>query len=475
MASDNLKRYIWDTQIVPQLGYSFSDIHSFGYSLIALQMMNLEHHYPSVFWQTACLSVNASADEESDSNKGTNYGKISAAISKMQKQGINISPPLINKANFGFTPDPVQNQVVFGLKGINGIGDVAHDIIEHRPYASFEDFYVRMYETKIVTKGQFLKLIKAGSFNEFGSQIEIMKQFLIREVNVKDKLNGQNLARVISLGLFDSTELISFKHLYNFKSYISKKVHKKVEKPKDKILILDVHAQSFFFANFTDELVEGWHDNKPLISEKKFKKAYDLKMAEAMELLAAPEFARKYNQAEFMALWNDLAQGSTAKWQMESTSYYEVGNHELAHVDYDRYRLVNFFELSEEPIVLSEKTAKNGRVYKNVELYSIIGTVLDKDKNKHTITVLTPDGVLQVRTYSGAFSHYDKQISTIVDGKKTVLEKPWTGRGTLLLLNGFRRGDVFNLKADYGDHTINKITQVNTDGTLQLQSERVRA
>ena len=39
--SDNLLNYVWNVQVKRQLGYSFSVLHSFGYSLIAVQEMNL--------------------------------------------------------------------------------------------------------------------------------------------------------------------------------------------------------------------------------------------------------------------------------------------------------------------------------------------------------------------------------------------------------------------------------------------------
>ena len=39
--SDNLLSYIWYVQVSAQLGYSFSEIHTTGYALIALQEMNL--------------------------------------------------------------------------------------------------------------------------------------------------------------------------------------------------------------------------------------------------------------------------------------------------------------------------------------------------------------------------------------------------------------------------------------------------
>lgn len=475
VASDNLKNYIWDTQIVPQLGYSFSILHSTAYSLIALQEMNLAHNYPRVFWDVACLSVSAGADEDNENNKSTNYGRVAAGIGKMISNGVEVTLPLINHAHFGFTPDVENNRIVFGLKGIVGVNDeLVHAIIANRPYQSFEDFYQRMYETKLVTKGQFIKLIKAGAFTEFDTPVETMKQFIIKEVDVKDKLNGQNLPRVISLGLLDTPELISFKHLYNFKSHISKSVHSKVDKPKDKILILDSYSQAFFFNNFSDESVVGWEGSQPLVSEKKFKKEYDTKMEDCMKLLESKEFIKSFNIAQFRELWNELASGSVAKWQFEANSFYEVGNHELQSVNYNKYGIADFYSLSEEPIV-TEEYEWRGREMKNYQLFTIIGTVLDKNKNNHTVTVLTPEGVVVAKLYSGAFSMYDRQISKVENGKKTVVDKSWFNRGELLLLRGFRRGDQFVLKAPKGEHTINKITEVRPeDGTIGLQAERIR-
>lgn len=466
-----LLEYVW-YQISRMLSYAFSSPHTLAYSLIAMEQLNLNMNYNPLYWDTAVLTVNSGSQEveEGEKQKSSDYGKTASAIGKMKTFGVNVALPLINHANFGFTPDINNNRIVFAMKGIVGIGDdVSHAIIKHRPYASFDDFHERMYQTKTIQKSQFLKLIKAGSFNEFDSPIEIMKQFLVKEVDVKESLNGQNLARVISLGLFDSPELISYKHLYNFKGYIGKMVHQKVAKPKDRIFILDAHAQSFFFANFTDESVVGWHENKPLISEKKFKKEYDHKMVDAMELITTEEFIKKYNQAQFIELWNEHASSSVERWEMEAVSFYS-DKHELADVDYNRYNISDFFKMSEEPIV-EEEYEWRGRQMKNYRLSTIIGTVLDKDSNKNTVTILTPEGVVTCKLYKGAFSSYDKQIK--INGK--VEDKSWFTRTNLLMITGYRRGDQFVLKAPKGEHTINKITQVNTDGTLQLQSERVRA
>ena len=88
--SNNLLNYVWNEVIGKQLGYSFSINHTTPYACIALQEMNLAYHYPIVYWNTACLTINAGSDEDSENNKSTLYDKIGVAISEMQEDNIKI-------------------------------------------------------------------------------------------------------------------------------------------------------------------------------------------------------------------------------------------------------------------------------------------------------------------------------------------------------------------------------------------------
>ena len=473
MSSDNLKRYIWETQIVPQLGYSFSTIHSTGYSLTALQMMNLAHHYPPVLWATACLMISARANEDNLNSKNSNYGRVASAIGKMKSHGTTITLPNINKSRYGFTPNLEDGSIVFGLKGIIGLGDEAvHSIIANRPYSSFEDFYERMYQAKQVQRSQMLQLIKAGCFNEFDTPVEIMKRFIVKEVDVKDKLNGQNIPRIIALGLFDNQDYKQYQDYYNFRAHLKKHVHEVIKSPKNRILILkDDYSKIFFENTFSGDSISGYANNgELLIDEKLFEKEYKKLMKPVTVLLEDTEFIRKFNIAQFHELWEQYANGAPGSaWYMEAVSFYPY-EHELENVDVKRYGIVNFNELSESPIVLSEKEGKNGRIYQELQLYTLAGTVLDKNSNSHSITLLTKDGVATVKTYAGAYAHYDRQIK--IDGK--IAERSWFTRGALLLLQGYRRQDQFVLKAPKGQHTINKITEIRPDGSIGLQSERIR-
>lgn len=481
---DVLLEYVWH-QIKRMLSYAFSSPHTLAYSLIAMEQLNLNLNYNPLYWNTAVLTVNSGSTEveEGEKGKNTDYGKTASAIGKMKGYGINISLPLINKANFGFNPDIENNRIIFGMKGINGIGDeIVHEVIKNRPYISFDDFYERMYKTKTIQKSHVLQLIKAGAFNEFDSPPEIMKQFLIKEVDVKEKLNGQNMSRIIGLGLLNNEDYKRYQDYFNFRTHIKKSVHEVVTSPKNRILILDDYSQVFFENSFSyentivnkkgtkvEKVVIGEHNGKLLISENAFERQYDEKMLPLTKKFTDSEFVRKFNQAQFYELWFEHATGTIPRWEMESVSYYS-DKHELEDVDYTRYGVSNFFDLDEKPIV-TEEYEWRGRPMKNFQLFTIIGTVLDKNKNSNVITVLTPEGVVSCKQWSGSFSHYDRQIK--INGK--IAEKSWFTRGNLLMLTGYRRDDQFVLKAPKGQHTINLITEVRKDGSLGLQSERTRA
>ncbi len=95
----------------------------------------------------------------------------------------------------------------------------------------------------------------------------------------------------------------------------------------------------------------------------------------------------------------------------------------------------------------------------------------------HTkVTLLTTDGVVTVKLYAGAFSHYNKQISKpLPNGKKEVVEPSWFTRGNKILVTGFRRGNKFfprKYKNSIYQHTIALITSIEDNGDLILKTER---
>ncbi len=482
--SDNVLNYAWNVQFKRQFGYSFSLLHTLAYSVIALQELNLNYRYNPLYWNTACLTVNSGGvedqsddDEEDKKNRATNYGKVASAIGNIRQRGIKVDLPYVNKANFGFKPDIENDSIVFGLKGINGIGDDAvHLLTQHRPYHSFDDFIERMFKTSLLKKGQILQLIKAGCFDEFGEREKVMKEFIKHIYEPKKKLTTANVNMLYENGLIPN-ELALELRFYRYKAYVSKKVYKTIQKPKDKLLMLDDISNNFLMEHFSDELIVDFVDGKAIISEKKLSKEVDKKIVKLKEWLTKQETLDALNNSLLINEFESNASGTMSKWEMDSLSFY-YHEHELAHADKEKYGIVNFNDLPEQPKVVDTYMWR-GRQCDQYEVVRIAGTVLDKDKNKHTVTVLTDDGVILVKFYGGAFSHYNKQISEMQsNGRKKVLESSWFTRGNKLLIAGFRRGNRFMPKVyknSIYNHTVALIEDIDERGNLTLQTERIRS
>jgi DNA polymerase-3 subunit alpha len=476
--SEAILDYVWNVQIKRQLGYAFSVLHTLAYSIVAVQELNLNYRYNPLYWSTACLSVNAGSTEneqdEDNANKSTNYGKIAYAIGSIRQLGVKVDLPDINKADFGFKPDLDNNSILFGLKGMNGIGDeIVHLIMENRPYQSFDDFLERMFDTKLIKNSHMQQLIKGGCFDSFGERKNIMKQLVKYTYEPKKQLNFQNMKMLVDNNLIPDEYALNIRY-YNYKNYISKSVYKNITKPKDRLFKLNNVATPFFEQHFSEECIVDMVDGQIIISEKKFKKEYDKKMEILKEWMIKEETLQYVNESLLNQAYSEFEDDSISKWEMDSLSFY-YHEHELAAVDNEKYGLDNFNGLPEQPIVVHEYVSK-GIPRQEFKLSRIAGTVLDKDKNKHQVTVLTTDGVVTVKFYAGAFSHYNKQISKqISKDKKEIVEPSWFTRGNKLLFTGFRRGNKFvprKYKNSIYQHTVALIQDIDPNGNLILQSER---
>jgi DNA polymerase-3 subunit alpha len=159
---------------------------------------------------------------------------------------------------------------------------------------------------------------------------------------------------------------------------------------------------------------------------------------------------------------------------MESVSFYSH-DHELMDSQF-LYGYDDYFSMPEEPEVEYTFIGKDGNEVRVYKLRRIIGTVIDKNKMKNTVTLLTPTGVVNVKVYKSQYAGFDKQLSEYgADGKKHVKEKSWFSRGTLLMIQGIKRGSDFipKKRKDSFYPIISKIVGINEDGTLELQTERV--
>ena len=128
---------------------------------------------------------------------------------------------------------------------------------------------------------------------------------------------------------------------------------------------------------------------------------------------------------------------------MDSLGFY-YHDHELKSLKNEVYGIVNYFNLDEEPEIEHTFTTKDGSEISLFKISRIAGTVIDKDKNKSSVMLLTPDGVVTVKVWKNQFAAWDKQISERgADGVKHVVEKSWFSRGNKLIITGIRRDDTF--------------------------------
>lgn len=516
--------YIWNEQIALQLGYSFSILHAVAYTIILIQQLNLVYYYPPIYWNTSVLmvesgAVNRETCEDSDievKERTTNYGEIAKAIGKLQSKNINISLPYVNKAEQGFLPNEENNEIIFGFKGIMKINnETAQVIIQNRPYTSLNDFHQRLVLVKrevalktgktqmrsLVAEGQTIMLIKAGAFDKIENKPreQILEDYLKLLYPSKQKLNSKDIAKIAEMGIIP-TNLKDEMKVYNFREYLTTMEKKRDEKTKTIMWhkIQDKHnedytdyANNFFMEHFANEMEENKdykYDEEGYLwialgtSRKgSFEYVYKNKTAQLSKWINTEECKKVYTDNIFENIKDEFMQGTISSWEMESMNYY-YHQHELANINKEKYGVVDFNSLPEDPIVIGF-TKYKGLQYPKFQLDRIVGTVLDRDKNKHSVTILTPDGVVTLKFYSGQFSFYDKTISKDngVDEhgkvKKIILENGWFQRGNKLLVTGFRRGDIFKpkrYKNSIYQHALSKIIEVRENNELILQNDRVQ-
>ena len=515
--SKKLCNYVWNVLVATSRGYGFNASHTLAYSLIALQEMNLAYKHPTIFWNCACLiadsggaeieEVEYESDEETDGGviwdsaselsmedftdddsddeddeeededapktekkkktKTANYGKIASAIGKMRMNGIDINPPDINKSTFTFSPD-VENSIIrYGMRGIVKVGeDVIKRIMDNRPYSSPEDFLSKVK----ITKPQMVNLIKAGAFDEFGDRIEIMKKYITSISESKKRITLQNMKMLIDFGLIPD-EYDLQRRVYNFNKYLKKM------KLDATYYGLDNIALNFFDKHFdvdnlypTDKTESGL-----MIKQTVWDKIYQKHMDIIRPYVKShnEELLQSVNNTLISQTWDKYCKGNISKWEMDAVSCY-FHQHELQYVDELSYECNDFYNLPEEPEIDTIITIK-GKQVPLFKIRRIMGTVLDKDKAKKTVTLLTTDGVVTVKIFGDVFTHYDRQISEKgADGKKHVIERSWFSRGNKIIVTGIRREDSFIAKkySRTPYHLVELIENINSDGSIEVRGER---
>lgn len=439
------------------MSYAFNLGHGLAYSFVGIQTLYLATFFPSIYWNCSCLIVNAGGtelleadteiddDDDNDTqkkkkNKTVNYGKISIALGKSKKANINVLPPDINKSDLIFKPDEEHQAIIYGLKGITRIGTaLVYEIINNRPYTSINDFLNKVK----VNKTQMISLIKAGVFDNFyDNRKKAMAEYLNLIADKKKRITLQNMAMLIKKDLIPKEYRFEVR-VFNFNKYL--KQFKDGEYYK-----LDDIAMNFYVENYdTDLLVDAVIDNE--YSNGKIKQTtWDSIYKKAMDPI---RIWMKENQQEILdnlnsSIYDEIkekyATGDIDKWDMDALGTY-CHDHELSKLKQKPYGIVNFEDLDKEPIITSEFQSKDGGVIRLYEISRICGTVIDKDKNKSTVTLLTPTmQVVNIKVWKNQYAKWDRQISRKnPDGTKTIVEKSFFARGNKLIITGIRRDDDF--------------------------------
>jgi DNA polymerase-3 subunit alpha len=290
----------------------------------------------------------------------------------------------------------------------------------------------------------------------------------------KQRLTLQNMAMLIKYELLP--EELSFEvKVFNFNKYL-----KKCKVAQFNAYYLDEVADRFFCEHYDEDL--AWYEEissgrtVKIISQTQWDAIYKKQMDTVRDYLKAnkEEILNKLNKAILMENWDKYCTGSISKWEMDSIGFY-YHEHELARVDEAVYNICNFNDLCTEPAIdkIMHIQGKDIPMYK---LHCLAGTVVDKNKNKNSITLLTKYGVVNVKIYQAQYAKFDKQISEKnPDGTKTVKEKSWFTRGTKILVTGIRRDDTFQLKKykNTPGEVVQLITGIDEeDGLLTLQAKR---
>lgn len=498
-------KYVWNVLIAMSRGYGFNQSHTLAYSLIALQEMNLAYHYPIIFWNCACLITDAGGDEKEAEDEevevieevftneieefaqddsedddedeeevavkkkkktaSVNYGKIATAIGKMRMSGIIVEPPDINKSNYTFSPDAELNIIRYGISGITRVGeDIVKQIIANRPYTSIQDFLNKVKVNKV----QMINLIKSGAFDSFGERTKLMHEYVDMISDTKKRITLQNMKMLIDFGLIPDQYDLQ-RRVYNFNKYLKK---------------MKMDSNYYGLDNIAFRFIEKYFDIDKAIpdglTESGFKIRQDVwdKIYQNQMDIIRPYIKRNHdyllksvNDRLTADVWNKYCLGDYSKWEMDSVSFYSH-EHELSGIDNELYLIDNFFDLSEIPEIERVIPIK-GKQVPIFRLHRIAGTVLDRDKAKKTVQLLTPDGVVSVKVY-GAFEAYDRQISEKgPDGKKHIIEKSMFTRGNKIIVTGIRQEESFVAKVYSRTpwHRIEQIVGVQGD-QLIIKADR---
>lgn len=322
-----------------------------------------------------------------------------------------------------------------------------------------------------LNKVPMINLIKAGAFDEIETTLknrtEIMVYYISQIYEPKKRLTLQNFNGLVQHNLIPN-ELEMQIRIFNFNKYL------KTRKSQSYYSFDESCCQ--FFDRFFEEYLDNLQiiNGNTFILQKTWDNIYKKQMDAARDWLKdnQEQVLAEYNKQLFLEVWQKYATGTTSAWEMSALTFYH-GEHELANVNFTRYGIVDFNDLSPDSEV-DYFFKRAGRQIPIFKLSRIAGTVIAKDDARCSISLLTTTGVVTVKFTRDYYGLFKRQISQIQpDGTKKVVEKGWFSRGNMLLVTGFRREDTFVAKtyANTEGHQLYRIDEVVGD-EIKIRHDR---
>lgn len=155
-ANQDFLEQLWE-QIESFAEYGFNLSHATAYTYISSRLLWLKAHYPLEFYAAILM-----CEKKEDKMKEC---RIDAA-----SHGVEVMPVNINHSDENFRI--VNGKIYFGFSNIKEIGKgAAEEIVQHQPYASFEDFLERYGTGSKVIKA----LVGLGVFDEDYDRLTLFK------------------------------------------------------------------------------------------------------------------------------------------------------------------------------------------------------------------------------------------------------------------------------------------------------------
>jgi DNA polymerase-3 subunit alpha len=314
--------------------------------------------------------------------------------------------------------------------------------MQNRPYDNVFDF-VHKVPKKVVACNKVINLIKAGAFNKLEKKTteQILREYIETLSEPKTKLTLQNAQMLIEHDLIPADKfaecIATFKLTKLLRTY-------RDDNKLYYILMPDVDRTLIYQNNMNIMSMDVNHNGRILevIDSNKWDAVYENKMSMLRSYIKTNEkdLLVKLNQALFQEQWDKYAKGDQLQWELDALKFYYSGN-PLQNVAAQLPVPTTLLSDVQEGLTDGFFSIK-GKQIPRMHLYSIIGTVLDKNTTKGIVTIQTTDGVIGLKIYKDLFAFYNHDFETKV-GDQTFYEPSFFEIGTHLLVTGIKRGETF--------------------------------